>query len=88
MSDFLDLQGAKDLNTDAIHISAVANSVDPVTGAPIDEHVNRVGGTDYTFKGLWGALSPVVMPWTSITGGTLTQPNQAFLHPANGNYYA
>ena len=88
MSDFLDLQGAKDLNMDAIHISAVANSVDPVTGAPIDEHVNRVGGTDYTFKGLLGALGPVVMPWTSITGGTLTQPNQAFLHPANGNYYS
>ena len=88
MSDFLTLQGAKDLNTDAIHISAVANSVDPVTGAPIDEHVNRVGGTDYTFKGLLGALGPVVMPWTSITGGTLTQPNQAFLHPANGNYYS
>ena len=88
MSDFLTLQGAKDLNTDAIHISAVANSVDPVTGAPIDEHVNRMGGTDYTFKGLLGAIGPVVMPWTSITGGTLTQPNQAFLHPANGNYYS
>ena len=88
MSEFLSLQGAKDLNTDAIHISAVANSVDPVTGAPIDEHVNRVGGTDYTFKGMWGALGPVVMPWTSVVGGTLTQPNQAFLHPANGNYYS
>ena len=88
MSDFLDLQGAKDLNVDAIHISAVANSVDPVTGAAIDTHVNRVGGTDYTFKGMWGALGPVVMPWTSVTGGTLTQPNQAFLHPANGNYYS
>jgi hypothetical protein len=88
MSDFLDLQGAKDLNTDAIHIGAVANSVDPVTGAPIDTHVNRAGGTDYTFKGLWGALGPVVMPWTSVAGGTLTQPNQAFLHPANGNYYS
>ena len=88
MSDFLDLQGAKDLNTDAIHIGAVANSKDPVTGAPIDTHVNRVGGTDYTFKGLWGALGPVVMPWTSVVGGTLTQPNQAFLHPANKNYYS
>ena len=88
MSDFLDLQGAKDLNTDAIHIGAVANSVDPVTGDPIDTHVNRVGGTDYTFKGMWGALGPVVMPWTSVVGGTLTQPNQAFLHPANGNYYS
>ena len=88
MSDFLTLQGAKDLNTDAIHISAVANSVDPVTGAPIDEHVNRVGGTDYTLKGFWNALCPVVMPWTSVVGGTLTQPNQAFLHPANKNYYS
>ena len=88
MSDFLDLQGAKDLNTDAIHISAVANSVDPVTGAPIDTHVNRVGGTDYTLQGFWGALGPVVMPWTSITGGTLTQPNQAFLHPTDKNYYS
>ena len=88
MSDFLDLQGAKDLNTDAIHIGAVANSKDPVTGAAIDTHVNRVGGTDYTFKGMWGALGPVVMPWTSATGGTLTQPNQAFLHPANKNYYS
>ena len=88
MSDFLDLQGAKDLNTDAIHISAVANSVDPVTGAPIDAHVNRVGGTDYTLQGFWNALGPVIMPWTSVAGGTLTQPNQAFLHPANGNYYS
>ena len=88
MSDFLDLQGAKDLNTDAIHIGAVANSVDPATGAPIDAHVNRVGGTDYTLHGFWNALGPVVMPWTSATGGTLTQPNQAFLHPANGNYYS
>ena len=88
MSDFLDLQGAKDLNTDAIHISAVANSVDPATGAPIDAHVNRVGGTDYTLQGFWNALGPVVMPWTSATGGTLTQPNQAFLHPANKNYYS
>lgn len=88
MSDFLDLQGAKDLNTDAIHIGAVANSKDPVTGAPIDTHVNRVGGTDYTLQGFWNALGPVVMPWTSVTGGTLTQPNQAFLHPANGNYYS
>ena len=88
MSDFLDLQGAKDLNTDAVHIGAVATSVDPVTGAPIDTHVNRVGGTDYTLQGFWNALGPVVMPWTSVTGGTLTQPNQAFLHPANGNYYS
>ena len=88
MSDFLDLQGAKDLNTDAIHIGAVANSVDPVTGLPINTHVNRVGGTDYTLQGFWNALGPVVMPWTSATGGTLTQPNQAFLHPANGNYYS
>lgn len=88
MSDFLDLQGAKDLNTDAIHLSAVANSVDPVTGAAIDTHVNRVGGTDYTLQGFWNALGPVVMPWTSVTGGTLTQPNQAFLHPANKNYYS
>ena len=88
MSDFLDLQGAKDLNTDAIHIGAVANSVDPATGAPIDAHVNRVGGTDYTLQGFWNALGPVVMPWTSVAGGTLTQPNQAFLHPANGNYYS
>jgi len=88
MSDFLDLQGAKDLNTDAIHLGAVANSVDPVTGAPIDTHVNRVGGVDYTLQGLWGDLGPVVMPWTSVAGGTLTQPNQAFLHPANGNYYS
>ena len=88
MSDFLDLQGAKDLNTDAIHIGAVANSVDPVTGAPIDTHVNRVGGTDYTLQGFWNALGPVVMPWTSITGGTLTQPNQAFLHPTDKNYYS
>ena len=88
MSDFLDLQGAKDLNTDAIHIGAVANSKDPVTGAPIDTHVNRVGGTDYTLDGLYKALGPVVMPWTSVAGGTLTQPNQAFLHPANGNYYS
>ena len=88
MSDFLDLQGAKDLNTDAIHISAVANSVDPVTGAPIGTHVNRMGGTDYTLHGFWNALGPVKMPWTSVAGGTLTQPNQAFLHPANGNYYS
>ena len=88
MSDFLNLQGAKDLNTDAIHIKAVANSIDPVTGAPILTHVNRVGGTDYTLQGFWNALGPVVMPWTSVTGGTLTQPNQAFLHPANGNYYS
>ena len=88
MSDFLTLQGSKDLNTDAIHIGAVANSVDPVTGAPIDTHVNRVGGTDYTLDGLYKALGPVVMPWTSVAGGTLTQPNQAFLHPANGNYYS
>ena len=88
MSDFLDLQGAKDLNTDAIHIGAVANSVDPVTGAQIDTHVNRVGGTDYTLQGFWNALGPVVMPWTSVDGGTLTQPNQAFLHPANRNYYS
>ena len=88
MSDFLDLQGAKDLNTDAIHIGAVANSTDPATGAAIDTHVNRVGGTDYTLQGFWNALGPVLMPWTSVTGGTLTQPNQAFLHPANGNYYS
>lgn len=88
MSDFLDLQGAKDLNTDTIHMSAVANSVDPATGAPIDTHVNRAGGTDYTLDGLYKAIGPVVMPWTSVTGGTLTQPNQAFLHPANGNYYS
>ena len=88
MSDFLDLQGAKDLNTDAIHIKAVANSKNPVTGAAIDTHVNRKGGTDYTLQGFWNALGPVVMPWTSDTGGTLTQPNQAFLHPANGNYYS
>ena len=88
MSDFLDLQGAKDLSADAIHLSAVANSVDPVTGVPIDTHTNRVGGTDYTLRGFWDALGPVVMPWTSVTGGTLTQPNQAFLHPANGNYYS
>ena len=88
MSDFLTLQGAKDLNTDAIHIGAVANSKDPVTGAPIDTHVNRVGGTDYTLDGLYKALGPVVMPWTSVAGGTLTQPNQAFLHPANKNYYS
>ena len=88
MSDFLDLQGAKDLNTDAIHIGAVANSIDPVTGAPIDTHVNRAGGTDYTLQGFWNALGPVKMPWTSVAGGTLTQPNQAFLHPANGNYYS
>ena len=88
MSDFLDLQGAKDLNTDAIHIGAVANSVDPVTGAAIDTHVNRVGGIDYTLQGFWNALGPVKMPWTSADGGTLTQPNQAFLHPANGNYYS
>ena len=88
MSDFLDLQGAKDLNTDAIHLSAVANSVDPATGSPIDTHVNRFGGTDYTLQGFWDAIGPVVMPWTSVTGGTLTQPNQAFLHPTDGNYYA
>lgn len=88
MSDFLDLQGAKDLNTDAIHIGAVANSKDPVTGATIDTHTNRSGGTDYTLQGFWNALGPVVMPWTSVTGGTLTQPNQAFLHPGNGNYYS
>ena len=88
MSDFLDLQGAKDLNVDAIHIGAVANSVDPVTGAAIDTHVNRVGGTDYTLDGLYKALGPVVMPWTSVAGGTLTQPNQAFLHPVDGNYYS
>ena len=88
MSDFLDLQGAKDLNTDAIHISAVANSVDPVTGAPIDTHANRVGGADYTLDGLYKAIGPVVMPWTSATGGTLTQPNQAFLYPTDGNYYS
>ena len=88
MSDFLDLQGAKDLNVDAIHISAVANSVDTVTGDAIDEHVNRVGGTDYTLQGFWNALGPVVMPWTSVVGGTLTQPNQAFLHPTDGNYYS
>lgn len=88
MSDFLDLQGAKDLNTDAIHIGAVANSKDPVTGAEIDTHVNRVGGTDYTLQGFWNSIGPVVMTWTSVTGGTLTQPNQAFLHPTNGNYYS
>lgn len=88
MSDFLDMQGAKDLNTDAIHIGAVANSKDPVTGSQIDTHVNRVGGVDYTLQGFWDALGPVKMPWTSVTGGTLTQPNQAFLHPANGNYYS
>ena len=88
MSDFLDLQGAKDLNTDAIHIGAVANSKDPVTGALIDTHVNRVGGVDYTLDGLYKALGPVVMPWTSVAGGTLTQPNQAFLHPTDGNYYS
>ena len=88
MSDFLDLQGAKDLNTDAIHIGAVANSKNPVTGAAIDTHVNRKGGTDYTLQGFYKALGPVVMPWTSVTGGTLTQPNQAFLHPTNGNYYS
>ena len=88
MSDFLDLQGAKDLNTDAIHIGAVANSVDPVTGAKIDTHVNRVGGTDYTLQGFWNALGPVKMPWTSVTGGTLTQPNQAFLHTTDKNYYS
>jgi len=88
MSDFLDLQGAKDLNTDAIHIRAVANSKDPVTGATIDTHTNRAGGTDYTLQGFWGALGPVVMSWTSTTGGTLTQPNQAFLHPTDGNYYS
>ena len=87
MSEFLDLQGAKDLNTDAIHISAVANSVDPVTGLPINTHVNRVGGTDYTLQGFLNALGTVKMPWTSVTGGTLTQPNQAFLHPTDGNYY-
>ena len=46
MSEFRDLQGAKDLNTDAIHIGAVANSVDPVTGVAIDTHVNRAGSTD------------------------------------------
>ena len=62
MSDFLDLQGAKDLNTDAIHIKAVANSKNPVTGAAIDTHVNRKGGTDYTLQGFWNALGPVVMP--------------------------
>lgn len=88
MSDFLDLQGAKDLNVDAIHMGAVANSKDPITGASIDTHVNRVGGTDYTLQGFWNAVGPVVMPWTSTTGGTLTQPNQAFLHTANGNYYS
>lgn len=88
MSDFLDLQGAKDLNTDAIHIGAVANSKDPVTGAAIDTHTNRSGGTDYTMRGFWNALGPVVMPWTSVTGGTLTQPNQAFLNQADGNYYS
>lgn len=88
MSDFLDLQGAKDLNTDAIHIGAVANSKDPVTGAQIDTHINREGGTDYTLDGLYKAIGPVVMSWTSVTGGTLTQPNQAFLHPADGNYYS
>lgn len=88
MSDFLDLQGAKDLNTDAIHIGAVANSKDPVTGAAIDTHVNRAGGTDYTLQGFWNAIGPVVMPWTSVAGGTLTQPNQAFLHPTDGNYYS
>ena len=52
MSDFFTLQGSIDLNTDAIHISAVANSVDPVTGRPILTHVNRVGGTNRTFAGL------------------------------------
>lgn len=88
MSDFLDLQGAKDLNTDAIHIGAVSNSKDSVTGAQIDTHVNRVGGTDYTLRGFWNSIGPVVMTWTSVVGGTLTQPNQAFLHPANGNYYS
>lgn len=88
MSDFLDMQGAKDLNTDAIHIGAVANSKDQVTGAPIDTHVNRSGGVDYTLQGFWCALGPVVMPWTSLAGGTLTQPNQAFLHPTDGNYYS
>ena len=62
MSDFLDLQGAKDLNTDAIHIGAVANSVDPVTGAKIDTHVNRVGGTDYTLQGFWNALVRFAVP--------------------------
>ena len=88
MSDFIDMQGAKDLNKDAIHIGAVANSKDPVTGAAIDTHINRKGGTDYTLQGFWNALGPVVMPWTSVTGGTLTQPNQAFLHPTNGMYYS
>ena len=52
MSDFLDLQGAKDLNADAIHIGAVANSKDPATGLPILTHVNRAGGTNRTFAGL------------------------------------
>ena len=87
MSDFLDLQGAKDLNTDAIHIWAVANSKDPVTGATIDTHVNRAGGTDYTFKGMLGTLGPVVVSWTFTTGGTLNYPNEAALNPADGNYY-
>ena len=87
MSDFLDLLGAKDLNTDAIHISAVANSKDPVTGATIDTHVNRAGGTDYTFKGMLGTLGPVVVSWTFTTGGTLNYPNEAALNPAAGNYY-
>ena len=59
-----------------------------MTGAQIDTHVNRVGSTDYTLRGFWGALGPVVTPWTSVNGGTLTQPNQAFLHPTDGNYYS
>jgi len=90
MSDFLTLQGAKDLNVDAIHIGAVANSVDPVTGAPIDTHANRVGGVDYTFAGLLKKAGFMPAAFDFDSGGTLgaTDRNLVVYYPADGYWYA
>lgn len=64
----------------------LANGTDPAKGAAlVGYNGTTIAGA---LQGFWSTLDPVVMPWTSVDGGTLTQPNQAFLHPANGNYYS
>ena len=63
-------------------------SFDMLLNSQGDTYQDRLGNTVPTAAGAIKALGPVVMSWTSATGGTLTQPNQAFLHPANGNYYS
>ena len=63
-------------------------SFDVLLNSADDTYQDRLGNTVPTAAGAINRLGPVVVEWTFTTGGQLSNPSQAALYPANGNYYS